>query len=54
MYYCLYVDNIEEDSDLELDEVLDLVADILESSPEKFIRIEPMLDDEEEDEEEGE
>jgi hypothetical protein len=53
MFYCVYVDNIEEESDLDLDEALDLVEDILTECPDKLIRIEPMTDEEEE-EEEGE
>ena len=53
MFYCVYVDNIEEESDLELDEALDLAQEILESRPEAFIRIEPMLEEGEEEDEEG-
>jgi DNA-directed RNA polymerase alpha subunit len=55
MTYCAYVDNIETESDLELDDALDYLREVLEESPESFVRLDPMIEDEEEDEDyEGE
>ena len=51
MTYCAYVDNIETESDLELDDALDYLREVLEVSPESFVRLDPMIEDEEEDEE---
>jgi hypothetical protein len=50
MTYCAYVDNIETESDLELDDALDYLREVLEVSPESFVRLDPMIEDGEEDE----
>lgn len=56
MTYNVYVDNECEETDLELDEAIDLEQEILEECPTVQIRIEPVVDesDEEEDEEDFE
>ena len=48
MTYCLYVDNEIEEEDLELEDVLDLEAEILEEDPEVEVRVAPMNEDEDE------
>jgi hypothetical protein len=48
MTYCLYVDNEIEEEDLELEDALDLEAEILEEDPEVEVRVAPMNEDEDE------
>lgn len=54
MTYCAYVDNVETETDLELDEALDYLEEVLEECPTAFVRLDPMIDINEEDEEEEE
>lgn len=52
MTYCVYVDNEIEETDLELEEALELEAEVLEECPEVEVRVAPMNEDFEDEEEE--